>query len=165
MKNNQCHLVATKDLAKLYKCTNGTKSINIVVKRHINRFPERFMFRLTEEEYNNLRFQVGTANNMSRSLPYVFTEQGVAMLATILKSQTATQISIAIMDAFVKMHHYIKNNYNILPYKFLLLEEKVNDNTKRINEFSDNVAKESLINHVYTMINLTNSKKDDNICA
>ena len=56
------------DLARLYKCANGTKSINLAVKRHINRFPERFMFQLTEEEYDNLRFQSETANvnNMSR---------------------------------------------------------------------------------------------------
>ena len=51
------------DLAKLYECKNGTKAINLAVKRHINRFPERFMFQLTEGEYNNLRFQVETANN------------------------------------------------------------------------------------------------------
>ena len=73
------------DLARLYQCKNGTKTINQAVKRHINRFPERFMFQLTVNEYNELRFQLGTANylNMSRTLPYVFTEQGVAMLATI----------------------------------------------------------------------------------
>ena len=58
------------DLARLYKCANGTKSINLAVKRHINRFPERFMFQLTEEEYDNLRFQSETANvnNMSNLL-------------------------------------------------------------------------------------------------
>jgi len=67
------------DLARLYECSNGTKSINLAVKRHINRFPERFMFQLTEEEYKKLRFQIETTNNMSRSLPYVFTEQGVAI--------------------------------------------------------------------------------------
>lgn len=67
------------DLARLYECSNGTKSINLAVKRHINRFPERFMFQLTEEEYKKLWFQFETTNNMSRSLPYVFTEQGVAI--------------------------------------------------------------------------------------
>ena len=109
------------DLASLYQCSNGTKSINLAVKRHINRFPERFMFQLTNEELNNLRFQTettnkqwsqfGTANSkMSRSLPYVFTEQGVAMLATIIRTPIAEEISIAIMDAFVAMRHYISNN-------------------------------------------------------
>ena len=98
------------DLAKLYKCANGTKSINLAVKRHINRFPERYMFQLTEEEYNVLRFQFETANNMSRTLPYVFTEEGVAMLSAILHTPVATKVSINIMDAFVSMRHLISNN-------------------------------------------------------
>lgn len=82
------------DLARLYECSNGTKSINLAVKRHINRFPERFMFQLTEEEYKKLRFQIETTNNMSRSLPYVFTEQGVAMLASVLRTKIAEEVSI-----------------------------------------------------------------------
>ena len=98
------------DLAKLYKCKNGTKTINLAVKRHINRFPQRFIFQLTMEEYQNLRFQVETTNNMSRTLPYVFTEQGVAMLATILRTSVAEEVSIQIMDAFVAMRKYISSN-------------------------------------------------------
>lgn len=98
------------DLARLYECANGTKTINLAVKRHNNRFPERFMFQLTKEEYENLRFQFETANNMSRSFPYVFTEQGVAMLATILRTKVAEEVSIKIMDAFVEMHKYISTN-------------------------------------------------------
>ena len=92
------------------ECANGTKSINLAVKRHINRFPERFMFQLTREEVNNLRFQVETANvnSKSRSLPYVFTEQGVAMLATVLRTPVAEEIKI--MDAFVAMRKYISSN-------------------------------------------------------
>ena len=76
------------DLAKLYGCKNGTKSINLAVKRHINRFPERFMFQLTDDEIKCLRFQFETANtsNISRTLSYVFTKQGVAMLSAILKT-------------------------------------------------------------------------------
>ena len=74
------------DLAILYNCKNGTKTINQAVNRHINKFPERFRFQLTIDEFNNLQSQVGTANfSKVRSLPYVFTEEGVAMLATILK--------------------------------------------------------------------------------
>ena len=69
------------DLAKLYNCKNGTKTINQAVRRHINRFPERFMFQLTDNEFSELRFQLGTTNlNMSRTLPYVFTEQGLLCL-------------------------------------------------------------------------------------
>lgn len=98
------------DLAKLYECANGAKTINLAVKRHMNRFPERFMFQLTKEENANLRFQVETANNMSRSLPYAFTEQGVAMLATILRTKVAEEVSIRIMDAFVAMRKYISSS-------------------------------------------------------
>jgi len=98
------------DLARLYKCVNGTKTVNLAVKRHPNKFPKRFMFQLTKEEYKILRFQLETTNNMSRSLPYVFTEQGVAMLATILKSSVATEVSIAIMNAFVLMRHFMLEN-------------------------------------------------------
>ena len=100
------------DLANLYECANGTKSINLAVKRHINRFPERFMFQLTSDELNNLRFQFETAieNNMSRSLPYAFTEQGVAMLATVIKTSIAAGMSVNIMRAFVAMRKYISKN-------------------------------------------------------
>lgn len=100
------------DLARLYECANGTKSINLAVKRHINRFPERFMFQLTSDELNNLRFQFETAieNNMSRSLPYAFTEQGVAMLATVIKTSIAAGMSVNIMRAFVAMRKYISKN-------------------------------------------------------
>ena len=84
------------DLAKLYNCKNGTKTINLAVKRHIDRFPERFMFQLTREEYYSiLRFQNETLElekgQYSKYLPYVFTEQGVAMLATILKTNVASK--------------------------------------------------------------------------
>ena len=103
-------VILDSDLAKLYKCKNGTKTINLAVKRHINRFPQRFIFQLTMEEYQNLRFQVETTNNMSRTLPYVFTEQGVAMLATILRTSVAEEVSIQIMDAFVAMRKYISSN-------------------------------------------------------
>ena len=69
------------DLARLYKCKNGTKSINLALKRHINRFPKHFMFQLNDEEF--LRFQTETTNynTKTRTLPYAFTEQGVAILA------------------------------------------------------------------------------------
>ena len=103
------------DLAKLYKCANGTKTINLAVKRHINRFPERFMFQLTRDEYYEiLRFQSETLEleqgKYSKYLPYVFTEQGVAMLATVLRTEVAEEISIKIMDAFVALRHYISDN-------------------------------------------------------
>ena len=107
------------DLARLYECSNGTKDINKAVKRNLERFPENFMFRLTDEEYNALRFQIGTSNIKGgrRYNPYVFTEQGVAMLATILRTKVATEVSIRIMDAFVAMRKYVSNN--LLEQKYI----------------------------------------------
>ena len=103
------------DLALLYECKNGTKSINLAVKRHINRFPERYMFKLTREEYYDiLRFQNETLElkqgKYSKFTPYVFTEQGVAMLSAVLKTPVAEQISINIMYAFIEIRKYISNN-------------------------------------------------------
>ena len=113
------------DLALLYGVE--TKRINEAVKRNINRFPEWFMFQLTYTEWENLRFQIGTSSNegenASRSqiatlenqkgkhrkfLPFAFTEQGVAMLSAVLKSETAVKVSIQIMAAFVSLRklHY-----------------------------------------------------------
>jgi len=98
------------DLAKLYQCTNGTKDINKAVKRNINRFPTDFYFQLTDEEKKELWFQSGTANNMSRTNPFVFTEQGVAMLSSVLHTEIAEEVSIRIMRSFVKMRKYFSNN-------------------------------------------------------
>ena len=127
------------DLAKLYNCKNGTKEINQAVKNNPDKFPSRYSFILSNREKENLRSKFLTTNigNMSRSNPRVFTEQGVYMLATILKSKTATEVSIRIMDTFAKMRHYINYNKNILSRRFLLLEEKVDNNTKRIDELFD----------------------------
>ena len=109
------------DLAKLYHCVNGTKTINQAVKRNIARFPDDFYFQITTEEYNNLTSQLGTSsyNNYgcARKLPYDFTEQGVAMLATVIHTKEAALISINIMRAFVKMRHFIIENKDI--YKSL----------------------------------------------
>ena len=100
------------DLARLYECANGTKDINKAVKRNIERFPESFMFRLTSEEYDNLRFQFGTSKVRGgrRYNPYAFTEQGVAMLSSVLHSEIAIKMSIQIINAFVIMRKYISNN-------------------------------------------------------
>ena len=104
------------DLARLYGCANGTKTINLAVKRHINRFPKRFMFQLTIEESENIRFQLETKYGKMETRggkynkPYVFTEEGVAMLATILRTPVAEEVSIRIMDAFVLMRKYISTN-------------------------------------------------------
>lgn len=101
------------DVANLYHYK--TKVLNLSVKRNIERFPEEFCFQLTENELENLRFQIETsnANNMRggrRYLPYVFTEQGIAILAGILKSEIAVKVSINIIKAFVEMRKFISNN-------------------------------------------------------
>ena len=109
------------DLAKLYECANGTKTINQAVKRNINRFPNDFYFQLETEEFLNLKSQFGTSswNNYggTRKLPYVFTEQGVAMLATVLRTDIASEMSVAIMRAFVTMRKYISTN--LLEQKYI----------------------------------------------
>ena len=144
-----------RDLAKLYECVNGTKTINLAVKRHTKRFPERFMLQLTKEESEEIssRFQTETLNDSTnlrgsniKYLPYAFTEQGVAMLATILRTKVAEEVSIRIMDAFVEMRKYINNNLieqtyinklvikdheriNLLEESFNKLEEKTKRNS------------------------------------
>ncbi|MBU4352655.1 MAG: ORF6N domain-containing protein [Nanoarchaeota archaeon] len=99
------------DLAELYRVP--TKQLNKAVKRNIERFPENFMFQLTESELENLRFQNGTSRSKyggRRYLPYAFTEEGVAMLSGILKSDIAIKVSIEIMSAFVAMKHFLAKN-------------------------------------------------------
>lgn len=88
---------------------------NQAVKRNIARFPERYRFQLTEEEYANLKSQnviSSSENNYGgrRKLPYVFSEQGIAMLSSVLHSDIAVQVSLRIMDTFVEMRRFIANN-------------------------------------------------------
>ena len=138
------------DLARLYNCKNGTKTINLAVKRHIDRFPERFMFKLTREEYYMiLRFQNETLElnqgEYNKYLPHVFTEQGVAMLSTILRTDVASKISIKIMDAFVKMRKYINNNKNVL----LNIENKLLEHDNKIDILFDKLESKEKMNNVF----------------
>ncbi|SEQ42775.1 ORF6N domain-containing protein [Butyrivibrio sp. TB] len=97
------------DLADIYGYE--LKAMNQQVKRNIERFPEDFMFQLTKEEFENLKSQFVTSSwGGIRKMPYVFTEQGIYMLATVLKGSLATQQSIFIMRAFKEMRHYIRQN-------------------------------------------------------
>lgn len=98
------------DLAALYQVE--TKVFNQAVKRNIARFPDAFRFQLTNEEYEGLRSQIVTSNGRGgrRYLPYVFTEQGIAMLSAVLNSDIAIQVSIQIMTAFVEMRRFLVNN-------------------------------------------------------
>ena len=131
------HVMLDFDLAKVYDCKNGTKQINQAVKRHMNKFPERFMFRLNDEEcLTHLRSQIVTSNNKGgrRYNPYAFTEEGVAMLATVLRTKVAEEISIKIMDAFVSMRHYMSSN---------LLEQKYINNMVMEHEYEIKLLQES----------------------
>ena len=140
------------DLAKLYKCKNGTKTINQAVKRHLDRFPKRFMFQLNFDEYDNLKSQIGTAKlNMNRSLPYAFTEEGVAMLATILRTDIATKVSILIMDAFVNMRKMLAKDSEL--YKQLYyFENKIIEHDydiKLLKETFEILEEKQLKNEIY----------------
>ena len=116
------------DLARLYNIMTG--NLNKAVKRNVERFPEDFMFQLTKEEYDILIFQIGISKGRggNRKLPYVFTEQGVSMLSSVLKTDIAAKMSVNIMRAFVAMRKYISNN--LIEQKYI--NELVICNTKRI---------------------------------
>lgn len=158
------------DLARLYECANGTKTINLAVKRNVERFPEDFYFQLTKKEYDNLKFQIETSslneygkeeyenlksqNETSRlnrhggvrKMPYVFTEQGVAMLASVLRTSVASSVSIDIMRAFVVMKKYVS--------KTLLEQTYINNlvlkDSKRIDLLEETLSKfKEKSNHLF----------------
>jgi hypothetical protein len=130
-----------RDLAKIYQV--DTKVLNQAVKRNINRFPEEFRFQLTKEEFENWKSQFVTSNMDKmglRKIPYAFTEQGVAMLSTVLRSDIAIQVSIQIMKAFVSMRHSFLTNQEIhsrissIEFKQQFTDEKVNQLFKALEK-------------------------------
>lgn len=149
------------DLAALYNVTTG--NLNKAVKRNIERFPERFMFQLTPDE--SLRFQNGTLNESTgktmrgqhfKYMPYAFTEQGVSMLSAVLRSPTAIQVSISIMDAFVAMRNYITTTTQItaelaeIRAKLALLERADADNAEAVSDLSEDMRQE--LDNIYQAI-------------
>lgn len=144
------------DLAALYQVE--TKALNRAVKRNIERFPERYMFQLNKEEYEILRFQIGTSKGRggTRYLPYAFTEQGVSMLSAVLHSPTAIHVSISVIDAFVAMRNYIMTTTTItaelaeIRSKLALLERNDEDNAEAINDLSEDTRKE--LDNIYEAI-------------
>jgi hypothetical protein len=118
------------DLAELYGVETG--ALNRAVKRNANRFPEDFMFQLTAEEHEILKRQTGISREWGgrrRSLPYAFTEQGVAMLSSVLSSPRAVQVNIAIMRAFVRLRELLLTNAE-LARKLAILEAKYDSQFK-----------------------------------
>jgi hypothetical protein len=144
------------DLAALYE--TETKSLNLSVKRNLKRFPKDFMFQLTSEEYEQLRFQIETSEKSTQSLrlqidtsktrggrrylPYVFTEQGVAMLSGILGSDRAINMNIAIMRAFVEIRRVLLRE-NDIRQQLKLIKDKLGDHDAQLNEIYD--AMENLL--------------------
>ena len=126
-----------RDLAKLYGVTTG--NLNKAVKRNIDRFPSDFMVRLSAADVKGLIFQNGTSKKGrggSRHLPYAFTEQGVAMLSSVLKSKTAIEMNIAIMRAFVQMRKVILAHQDILLKVDALQKSHILDQLKNEERFS-----------------------------
>ena len=129
-----------RDLAELYGVE--TKRLNEAVKRNIERFPERFRFQLTKEEMNELVANCDRFNSLKHSTArsYAFTEQGVAMLSTVLRSETAVQVSIRIMDAFVAMRRFMTTNAEIfqrlstMEYHQLEMQQHLQETDKRMEE-------------------------------
>jgi len=119
------------DLAALYGVQ--TKNLNKAVKRNVERFPADFMFQVTSEELRSLRFQVGTSKGRGglRYRPYAFTEQGIAMLSSVLNSERAIKVNIAIMRPFVKLRQMLGVNRE-LAQKFSELERRVDKHDEDI---------------------------------
>ena len=119
-------------LAELYGVDTGT--LNRAAKRNADRFPEDFMFQLTDDEVESLRCQIGISNvgrGGRRYLPYAFTEQGVAMLSSVLRSGRAVQVNVAIMRAFVSLRRLLATN-ETLARKFAELERKLEGHDEAI---------------------------------
>ena len=123
------------DLAELYQVE--TKVLNQAVKRNIKRFPERFMFRLTQDEWHIMRSQIVTSspqlNRKVGFMPFVFTEHGVTMLASVLRSDIAIQMNIAIVEAFISLKEFALN-YSELTTKIKELENRFDQSFSDITE-------------------------------
>ena len=118
------------DLAELYQVE--TKRLNEQVKRNINRFPRDFMFQLTKEEWANLKSQIATSNWGGRRIaPYVFTEQGVATLSSVLNSERAIAVNIKIIRIFTKVREMLTDNLNI-KLEIEEIKKKLSNHTKNI---------------------------------
>ena len=131
-----------KDLAVLYKVE--TKVLNQAVKRNLKRFPSDFMFQLDTDEKNELVTKCDRFNRLKHSTvnPYAFTEQGVYMLATVLKSDVAIDVNIAIMRTFAKLREFSKH-YNALAKKIMELERKNDKQFKEVFKRLDNLVSDT----------------------
>lgn len=125
-------VILDKDLAVLYGVTTG--NLNKAVSRNLDRFPDDFMFRLTKEEFQNLIFHFGTSSwGGTRRIPRAFTEQGIAMLSSVLRSKRAIQVNIQIMRTFVKLRRLLISHKD-LARKLEELERKYSTQFKIVFE-------------------------------
>jgi ORF6N domain len=129
-------VMLSQDLAELYGV--AVKALNQAVKRHVTRFPADFVFQLTSNEFDNLKSQFVTSSwgGLRRALPYAFTEEGVAMLSSVLNSERAVKVNIAIMRAFVKLREALETNRE-LARKFAELEKRVGKHDDEISAIID----------------------------
>ena len=164
------NIILDKDIASLYGVTTG--ALNQAVKRNLNRFPPDFMFQLTDVEWDLLKSQNVIAKKGrggSRSLPYAFTEHGVLMLASVLKSDVAAQASINIARAFTEMRKYLVMSAQVsaeiesLRAKIKVLETNTDDNSKALQTLSSELHNE--LEDLYKVLsNLSvGNKRDDSI--
>ena len=152
------------DLARLYQVE--TKALNQAVKRNAERFPSDFMFRLTAEEVLNMRSQIVTASKRNTSAPpFAFTEQGVAMLASVLKSPIAVAASISIMRAFVQVRQYLLTTASMsaelkeLRAKVDLLALQREEDLGAVNDLSEDVRQD--IDNLYLAIGELTSRMEE----
>lgn len=152
------------DLARLYECKNGTKEVNQAVRRNMNKFPDRYRFQLTQEEYDTIcSSRLETKTNKLRVLPYVYTEQGVAMLATILKTPVADVVSMRIIDAFVYMRRYLSyqnKNTIILNHEKRIL--KLEESFDKFSSKQNTIIYDGKIYDAYsTLLDIFNDSKKE----
>lgn len=127
-------VILDADLAEIYDVE--TKVLNQAVKRNSERFPENFMFQISQMDFKNLKSQIVTSSwGGRRNLPYAFTEQGVAMLSGVLKSDTAVRISIQIMSAFVSMRKFVSSNAQIFQRLDVVERKQIEYNEKFVQIF------------------------------
>lgn len=118
------------DLAELYGVE--TKRLNEQIKRNIERFPDDFMFQLTQEEFDNLKSQIATSRwGGRRTLPYAFTEHGVLMLSSVLSSELAIKVNIQIVRVYTRIRNLLADNKNLLS-KFEKIEQHIADHDEKI---------------------------------
>jgi len=132
-------VMLSTDLARLYRVP--VKRLNEQVKRNIKRFPEDFMFQLTDSEHEILKSQFATSRwgGVRRANPYAFTEQGVAMLSSVLNSERAVQVNIAIMRAFVRLREILLTNKD-LAAKITALELKYKNHEMKFSKYDEHIA-------------------------